>query len=228
MKTQRKFDIINCVLCERRGIAFIAVLTVKMAKKVNPYRKGVSKKDIIDELLDWGDSFAIALFVTLLIIIFAFRQVEVSGDSMKTTLYDKDRILISNLFGKIEQGDIVVVNSEGLGKTVVKRVIALEGQTVEINYDEDTVTVDGKKLNESYLGITSKDMVNFSYYDRKYWVEEDGVYRYVVPKGTMFVLGDNRNNSTDSRSASVGFVPTEQVLGKAVLRIFPFTQITTL
>ncbi|MBP1572432.1 MAG: signal peptidase I [Oscillospiraceae bacterium] len=199
-----------------------------MAKKVNPYRRGISKRDIVDELLEWGDSFAIALFVVLLIMIFAFRQVQVSGSSMQTTLYDKDRILISNFLGKIGQGDIVVVNSEGLNKTVVKRVIATEGQTVEIDYEKDTVSVDGKILDESYLGITSKDMVNFSFYDKSYWVEEDGVYRYVVPEGTLFLLGDNRNNSTDSRSSSVGFVPTEQVLGKAVLRIFPFTQITTL
>lgn len=199
-----------------------------MAKKVNPYRREISKRDIVDELLEWGDSFAIALFVVLLIMIFAFRQVQVSGSSMQTTLYDKDRILISNFLGKIDQGDIVVVNSEGLNKTVVKRVIATEGQTVEIDYEKDTVSVDGKILDESYLGITSKDMVNFSFYDKSYWVEEDGVYRYVVPEGTLFLLGDNRNNSTDSRSSSVGFVPTEQVLGKAVLRIFPFTQITTL
>lgn len=199
-----------------------------MAKKVNPYRREISKRDIVDELLEWGDSFAIALFVVLLIMIFAFRQVQVSGSSMQTTLYDKDRILISNFLGKIGQGDIVVVNSEGLNKTVVKRVIATEGQTVEIDYEKDTVSVDGKILDESYLGITSKDMVNFSFYDKSYWVEEDGVYRYVVPEGTLFLLGDNRNNSTDSRSSSVGFVPTEQVLGKAVLRIFPFTQITTL
>ena len=199
-----------------------------MAKKINPYRRGISKRDIVDELLEWGDSFAIALFVVLLIMIFAFRQVQVSGSSMQTTLYDKDRILISNFLGKIGQGDIVVVNSEGLNKTVVKRVIATEGQTVEIDYEKDTVSVDGKILDESYLGITSKDMVNVSFYDKSYWVEEDGVYRYVVPEGTLFLLGDNRNNSTDSRSSSVGFVPTEQVLGKAVLRIFPFTQITTL
>lgn len=199
-----------------------------MAKKINPYRRDISKRDVIDELLDWGDSFAIALFVMLLIMIFAFRQVEVSGSSMQTTLYDKDRILISNLFGSPKQGDIVVVNSESLGKTVVKRVIALEGQTVEIDYENDTVTVDGKKLDESYLGVTSMDMVNFSFYDKKYWDAKDEVYRYEVPKDTMFVLGDNRNNSTDSRSGSVGFVPVEQVLGKAVVRIFPFTQITTL
>lgn len=199
-----------------------------MTKKVNPYRRGISKRDIVDELLEWGDSFAIALFVVLLIMIFAFRQVQVSGSSMQTTLYDKDRILISNFLGKIGQGDIVVVNSEGLNKTVVKRVIATEGQTVEIDYEKDTVSVDGKILDESYLGIASKDMVNFSFYDKSYWDEKDGVYRYVVPEGTLFLLGDNRNNSTDSRSSSVGFVPTEQVLGKAVLRIFPFTQITTL
>ncbi len=185
-----------------------------------------TKKDskLIDELLDWAESFVFALFIMLLIMMFAFKLVEVEGDSMEGTLSNSDRILVSNLFGSPKPGDIVVVNCRGLDKTIVKRCIAIEGQVVEIDYNADTVKVDGKVIEEDYLSISAKDMRNLMLFDTKYFDVDNGVYRYTVPENCIFVLGDNRNNSTDSRFESVGFVNLDDVIGKAIIRVFPFSK----
>lgn len=174
------------------------------------YNKFKEKKSVGNEILEWLESIAISIFIVILVFTFVFRIVIVDGSSMFPTLEDGQRLVISHLFYTPKQGDIVVVNSKGLNKTIIKRVIATEGQTVDINFDKHTVTVDGKTLDEPYINEPT--------------IRNDGgnTYPLVVPKNTIFVMGDNRNNSTDSRNSLVGFIPIDDVLGKAVFRIYPF------
>ncbi len=174
------------------------------------YNKFKEKKSFVNELMEWLESVAISIFIVILVFTFVFRIVIVDGGSMVPTLQDGQRLIISHLFYSPEQGDIVVVNSTGLNKTIIKRVIATEGQTVDIDFEKHTVTVDGKVLDEPYINEPT--------------LRNDGgnTYPMVVPENTIFVMGDNRNNSTDSRSPMVGCISIDDVLGKAVFRIFPF------
>lgn len=134
---------------------------------------------------------------------------------MLPTLQDKDRLIVSYLFYTPKNGDIVIVNCDNpaLDKVIVKRVIATAGQTVDIDFATGDVKVDGTQLKEDYI----KDLTRL----------DEGGHNYpvTVPEGCIFVMGDNRMNSKDSRSPEVGFVPLDDVLGKVVLRVFPFTSI---
>ena len=119
------------------------------------------------------------------------------------------------------QGDVVVLRKDSfLEEAIVKRVIAVAGQEVEIDYDANTVYVDGVALDEPYINQEDEDVM----------VERSGmVYReFTVPKGCIFVMGDNRNGSTDSRYAELGMVDTGYVLGRALCVAFPFSHIQSL
>ena len=175
------------------------------------YDKFNQKKSVGNEVLEWLESIAISIFIVVLVFTFIFRIVIVDGSSMVPTLENGQRLVISHLFYTPKQGDIVVVNSTGLNKTIIKRVIATEGQTVDIDFDKHTVTVDGKVLDEPYINEPT--------------ARNDGgnTYPFTVPENTIFVMGDNRNESTDSRNAIVGCISIDDVLGKAVFRIYPFS-----
>lgn len=170
------------------------------------------------DTMEWVEAISISIMLVLLVFTFIIRQVVVEGESMAPTLETGDRLIISHLFYTPKQGDIIVINCEGeekLNKTIVKRVIALEGQTVDIDFDTGTVTVDGVELEEDYVKeITTRNDGNFE-------------YPVTVPEGCIFVLGDNRNHSTDSRSSMVGFLDENAVLGKVILRIYPFKSFGT-
>ena len=133
---------------------------------------------------------------------------------MLPTLVDKDRLIVSYLFYTPKNGDIVIVNNDNpaLEKVIVKRVIATEGQTVDIDFDNGEVKVDGKVLQEDYIN-------NLTLLD-----EGGHSYPVTVPENCVFVMGDNRQNSLDSRDSRVGFVPEDEILGKVSLRIFPFSR----
>lgn len=177
------------------------------------------KLSLVDELLDWVEAFVIAVFAVVLIFIFFLRIVEVSGPSMNPTLSDGDRLILTHLNYTPERGDIIVCNAPGLDKCIIKRCIGIGGDTVVIDYNENSVTVNGEKLKEDYLGEKMKG--GLVVFDRSY-MTDDNVYTYKVPEGTVFALGDNRNHSTDSRSSYVGFIKLEDVLGKAFFRFLPF------
>ena len=179
-----------------------------------------------DDLLDWCDSFVFSLFIIILVFMFVLRIVEVDGSSMYSTLEDKDTILITHMFSDPKQGDIVVLNSEALDKTIIKRVIGTEGQTVEIDYNTSSVYVDGQKLDESYLSGSALSMRDSSEFDKSYYDASTDTYKYTVPEGCVFVMGDNRNNSTDSRT--IGCVPVDHILGKAFIRVFPVKKFGTI
>ncbi|MBR1423873.1 MAG: signal peptidase I [Ruminococcus sp.] len=176
------------------------------------------KVDIKDELLDWLESFVFAMFIVILIFTFIFRIVLVQGESMRDTLENGDRLIISHLNYTPTKGDIVVVEAKTsfFHKTIIKRVIGTGGDKVEINYNNNTVSVNGSVIKDD---DKREVMLDTGFFDQGYKTD-DGVYEYTVPKGKIFVMGDNRNNSTDSRR--LGFIDEDMVLGKVVMRLYPF------
>jgi signal peptidase I len=135
---------------------------------------------------------------------------------MNSTLEDKDRVIISHLNYKPENDDIVVVNSSVLQKTLIKRVIGIAGDTVRIDYSKNKVYVNDKEISNEHIDST---MLDKGMFDPSYKVS-DGVYEYHVPQDSIFVMGDNRNNSTDSRT--IGFISNDDVMGHVIFRLYPF------
>lgn len=154
------------------------------------------------------------LVILMGLLLLAFRLIMVDGASMENTLLNGDyMLLVSNLFYKEPAaGDVVVVSKQAYsnGKPIVKRVIATEGQTVDIDFEEGIVYVDGVALDEPY----TKTATN---------LKEGQIFPQTVADGCVFVMGDNRNNSKDSRSTQIGQVDKREVLGKVVYLLFPGT-----
>lgn len=161
---------------------------------------------------EWMEALITSLIIVTVLFSYAMRIVSVSGPSMLPTLRSYDRVLLFSGFYQPRQGDVVVITrTRGLSEPIIKRVIALENQTVDIDFQSGTVIVDGKRLDESrYIrnGITKQP--------------SDYKFPLTVPKGCVFVLGDNRPVSNDSRSSDVGMVDQRFILGKAEWIVFPF------
>ena len=176
------------------------------------------------ELIEWLGVVASALIIVVILFGFVFRVAIISGDSMKNTLISGDVVVISNFNYTPKQGDIVVVsrNAENTPESmrdengpIIKRVIATEFQIVNIDFETGTVYIDNMPLDEPYISSPTVD---------KYDVE----FPLTVPEGHIFVLGDNRGVSLDSRSSRIGnggLIDTRYVLGHAVYRVFPFDKI---
>ena len=166
------------------------------------------KVNVWKELYEWVQAIAVAIVIALLVNQFLFSIVQVQGTSMVPTLHDQERLIVSKLLYEPKDRDIVVIKSEALGKYIVKRVIAVEGQTVDIDVETGDVTVDGDVLDEPYIAerMTEKG-------------QGDMTYPLTVPEGYVFCMGDNRNNSTDSRFQIVGLIDTRYSVGKAFYRI---------
>ena len=168
------------------------------------------KYSLKKEIIEWLESIVFSVAIVILLFTFVFRLVGVDGSSMVPTLHHEDRLVITNLFYDPKPGDIVIIaQTEGYTKPLVKRVIATEGQEVDINFREGIVYVDGQPQDEPYTSGPTRS---------KFDVD----FPVTVPEGKLFVLGDNRGNSTDSRSSKVGMVDEKVILGKAILRILPF------
>lgn len=142
------------------------------------------------------------------------RDANVVGNSMVDTLHNSDKILMTNLLYEPHAGDIVVINAENqIEKRIVKRVIATEGQTLSIDYNSGKVCVDGIILYENYVSSFTQKPKN------------DTTIPYVIPEGYIFVMGDNRSISLDSRDAEIGLIPVDDVIGKAQFIFYPFDRI---
>lgn len=159
---------------------------------------------------DWLDSLIYAIILILILFAFVFRVVGVNGDSMNPTLKSGDWLTVSAITSEVETGDIVVVTQpNSLNEPLIKRVIAKGGDTINIDFIEGTVTVNGVVLYEPYIAEATERMGDY-------------VYPLEIPEGYLFVMGDNRNNSLDSRFKTIGLIDERYVLGVANARIFPF------
>lgn len=167
----------------------------------------------LESFLSWTETIVFTIFIVICLFTFVFRIAQVYGSSMMNTLYDHDKLLITNFAYEPDNGDIVVVDSEKLDEYIVKRVIGTAGQTVVVDYRAGTVSVDGNVLQENYIRSGMEDS---GLYDAQYRIS-DGVYEYQVPQKMIFVMGDNRANSRDSRE--LGFISESDVLGHVVYRI---------
>ena len=188
----------------------------------------VKKTSWLKEAVDYMEIFVFAITFVMLLFSFLFRICIVKGESMENTLFDKEALIVSDLFYTPEQGDIIVFHQTGPGsfsinEPVVKRVIATEGETVSIRYAKDTMTVtvthtDGSEtvLNEPYMKYEGTRAFT-------------APATYIVPEGHLFVLGDNRNDSADSRYPHlIGMVDERRVLGKVLFRVTPLSRFGTI
>lgn len=173
---------------------------------------------IFEEVCDWAETFTLALAVLIIAFMFFFRYVTVDGESMTHTLEDKDRLIIVNTYGNYKTGDIVVIRVPGRDQPLIKRVIATEGQTVEIDFETWVVTVDGVPLDEPYVRKDRDELLH-------YWQFYNGPI--TVADGKMFVMGDNRNGSNDSRNPEIGQLDVSQALGKVLIRFLPLDKFGT-
>ncbi|MBQ9960999.1 MAG: signal peptidase I [Firmicutes bacterium] len=169
-----------------------------------------------EELKEWIKDIAIALVIAGLILVF-FKPIVVKQESMQPTFYSDDYVIISRqaygLFGDVERGDVIIFESElldvnGNNKNLIKRVIGLPGDTIEIK--DGYVYLNDEKLDEPYVaeaGLSGQ------------------MEKVTVEEGKVFAMGDNRRVSQDSRSAVIGQVEQDSIVGKVVLRVFPFNSI---
>ncbi len=181
-------------------------------------KKGfITKKDAFE----WLEVIVTAMVAVVVVFTLVFKVVTIEGGSMRETLHNGDKVVISNLFYTPKRGDVVVI-SRNIDNThdqesqgpIIKRVIATEGEIVDIDFNTGIVYVDGVALDEPY----TRTPTNLSY---------DLTFPVKVDEGCVFVLGDNRNDSHDSRSSLIGnngMIDNRYILGKAIVRVFPFDQ----
>lgn len=162
-------------------------------------------------VFEWLETFALAVSLMIVLFIFVFKYVTVDGTSMLNTLEDGQKLIISSV-AEYENGDIIVIYEPHLKKALVKRIIAKGGQTVRIDGENWKVYVDGVALDEPYVRHEDgRAMKTYGFTDT-----------ITVPEGFVFVMGDNRNGSSDSRS--FGCVDARNILGEVVFRITPFSK----
>ncbi len=205
------------------------------ATEIVPVKK---KKSLLNDVLEIIESTIITVFSIVLVFTYLLHPVNVVGGSMIPTLNNEDRIFMSTVMFDISYGDIIVINNDVsyliddetgepyeyipldqkgnpinvLKECIIKRVIACGGQTINIDFNTGEVMVDGVILDEPYINAQTS--------------QNDGAFTYplVIPEGYYFVMGDNRNHSSDSRNQYVGLIKEDQIYGKAVIRYSPFSQ----
>lgn len=179
-------------------------------KKVlkNPTTIHLKKSDTVNTVYDWLASFMFAMVAVVILLTFFVRVVDIDGKSMNPTLFDSEKVLITNTVTTPVTGDVVIIShGEEYADPLVKRVIATEGQSLDIDFEQNTVKVDGKLLDEPYIqGRT---------------IKEDNNIPSVIPKGKVFVMGDNREWSSDSRGTRIGLIDIKNIIGKVRCVVFP-------
>lgn len=159
---------------------------------------------------EWADSLIVAIIAVFLVFAFIFRLAAVEGGSMNPTLKDGDWLAVKSVSTNIKRGDIVIITQpNALNEPLVKRVIAVGGDTVDINFSEGIVKINGEVIHEPFIAEPTQRQFDIA-------------FPVTVPEGCYFVMGDNRNNSIDSRSNIVGFIKYGYILGTAEARLYPF------
>ncbi len=177
----------------------------------NPSGDQTGKKDPVRDFFEWMQALVSSVLVVVVLFTFAVRLIGVDGHSMLPTLQHGDRLLVlsSLLYHDYQYKDIVILRKETFDDNpIVKRVIATEGQTVDIDFRAGIVYVDGLALDEPYVNELTYE-------------EEGTAFPLTVPEGSIFVMGDNRNHSSDSRHSRLGTVDTRYVIGRAMFLLFP-------
>ena len=176
--------------------------------KPSPAERGIR------EVYDWIQSLMAALIFCVILFSFFVRLIDVSGPSMNPTLYDGNKMLVSDLFFKPHRGDVVIFKTDNYDpeKALVKRVVATEGQEINIDFENGVVYVDGQPIDEPYVAEPIHAKLDF-------------IGPKTVPEGCVFVLGDNRNSSRDSRYSQIGMVDERMILGKVYAVVYPFNEI---
>ena len=199
---------------------FVSKEVKKISKETA--KNNSSKKSRVSNIFEWLDVVVASVVVVVIIFTFVFRMVAIDGDSMNNTLINGERVIITNMFYEPKRGDIVVIsrnteNSSVVGtykQPIIKRVIAVEGDIVDIDFELGHVYVNNQLLEEKYIKEPT-------------YRKGDVKFPLVVKENCVFVLGDNRNNSADSRSSEMGDngqIDVKYILGHAVLRIFPLNK----
>lgn len=181
-------------------------------------KKPPEKSGALFAIYEWFELFVIAFAIVIIIMTCIARHSPVEGESMMDTLHENDILIISDLFYTPKQGDIVVFQNgyqTSFEKPYVKRIIAVGGQTVTVDDDTGKVYVDGEELDEESYAMFIDYMAS----------DSTVMYPCKVPEGYVFVMGDNRNHSNDSRY--IGVVDERCILGRAVLRVFPLDRFGT-
>ncbi len=166
------------------------------------------------ETYDWIQCLISALIICVLIFVFCLRVIDVNGSSMLPTLQNRNKMLVSGLFYKPKYGDVVVFKSDTYdpNKALVKRVIAVGGDEINIDFDKGVVYVNGEPVEEPYINELTATKIDF-------------IGPKEVPENCVFVMGDNRNASTDSRDSRIGMVDSRLIIGKAFYVIFPLNEL---
>lgn len=181
----------------------------------NPVETAVKEKKPpfpVTFLFDITDSIKGAVLVVFLVFALLFRAVGVDGDSMNPTLNDQDWVAVAGSVTEFDRGDIIIINQPWKRNVpIIKRVIAVGGDTINIDFEKREVYVNGIKLYEPYISEPT-------------WLSYDIEFPLTVDEGKLFVMGDNRNDSIDSRSSQIGLIDERYVLGKALARIYPLDE----
>lgn len=175
--------------------------------------KGPKRSSGVEAFYEWMEAAVFSLVLVTLVFSFFFRIVGVDGDSMMDTLLDHDRLILRSAFYTPDYGDIIVIYRADDPEPLIKRVIAMEGDTIRLDLEKNEVYLNGELLEEPYIDYPLRRGIEW---------DEDGDNEVTVPEGKLFVLGDHRNNSKDSRDEAVMFVDANNVMGEAVFRLFPF------
>ncbi|MCR4615972.1 MAG: signal peptidase I [Clostridiales bacterium] len=167
------------------------------------------KGKLVSQIFDIADVFISAIIMILIVFTFVFRFVGVVGTSMVNTLQENDWLAITATTTKVDRGDIVVITQPNyFNEPIIKRVVGLPGETVDLDVENQQVLINGTPLEENYTSSPLK-------------LEDLGSH-FEVPEGCVFVMGDNRSGSTDSRSVMVGMIDEDYILGKVVFRLLPW------
>lgn len=187
-------------------------MSKKRSRKLSPEELDALSAAARKETYDWIQCLSSALIFCVVLFVFFIRVIDVKGTSMNPTLNNQDKMLVSGLFYKAQAGDIVVFKKDAYDpdKALVKRVIATEGQEINIDFDRGIVYVDGVALEEDYISELTTTKLDF-------------IGPKTVPDGCVFVLGDNRNMSTDSRKNEIGMVDERLIIGKVYCVLFPLS-----
>ena len=165
------------------------------------------------ETYDWIQCLLVALIICVLIFMFCVRVIDVIGASMNPTLYNGEKMLVSGRFYKPKVGDVVVFKKDEYdpNKLLVKRVVAVEGQEINMDFENGIVYIDGVAIAEDYISEPTYNKLDF-------------IGPKTVPEGCVFVMGDNRNASIDSRKSEIGMLDNRLILGKAYCVVYPVSQ----